>query len=382
MKRARIALMSGAALLGPITSTPCLGQFCDVERLGSMPLDARFELEIEGPTLFARSLDGVRIVDISDPNAPALISTIDGLDGNDIEIVGTTMYVADFLGRLVIVDVSDPATPVQLSEIATPGPEFLEIEGTTAVVASQFASTVTLFDVSDRSQPAQVSQFRIGDRIESLEVRWPHAFLSNTDDLIILDISDPLNPRELGRYNSGLDGVSFIGLQDSLAFVREARGADRLLQLVNVGRPEAMRLFRTGIFDFREFAPPYEIQGDWLISQARFSNMAIHSLEDRAHPRLLGTFEVASGDNAIKLIGDRLYILGRSTLEIFDIGGCPPYDFCPADLNADGVANFYDTQEFVNLYLAGKLQADFDGDGTLTPADLIAFQTSLAAGCP
>jgi hypothetical protein len=59
------------------------------------------------------------------------------------------------------------------------------------------------------------------------------------------------------------------------------------------------------------------------------------------------------------------------------------YDsLCRADLNGDGVLDFFDFLEFQDLFAAGDPRADFDGSGVLDFFDFLAFQNEFAAGCP
>src|SRR5690606_2692389 len=72
-----------------------------------------------------------------------------------------------------------------------------------------------------------------------------------------------------------------------------------------------------------------------------------------------------------------IYIVDQGG-EIFQIIGRT----CRADINDDGMLDFFDFIEFQNLFAAGDLRADFTGDGVLDFFDFIEFQTAFAAGCP
>jgi hypothetical protein len=54
---------------------------------------------------------------------------------------------------------------------------------------------------------------------------------------------------------------------------------------------------------------------------------------------------------------------------------------CPADLDGDGKATFFDFLVFQDAFARGDLTADFDVDGELTFFDFLAFQQVFAAGC-
>lgn len=59
-----------------------------------------------------------------------------------------------------------------------------------------------------------------------------------------------------------------------------------------------------------------------------------------------------------------------------------PAVVCEADLNNDGVLNFFDVSIFLNAYLAGDPLADFTGDGILSFFDVSYFLQDYTAGCP
>ncbi len=55
---------------------------------------------------------------------------------------------------------------------------------------------------------------------------------------------------------------------------------------------------------------------------------------------------------------------------------------CPADLNDDGLYNFFDISTFLSLFSALDLAADFNDDGLFNFFDVSAFLGAFAAGCP
>ncbi len=59
-----------------------------------------------------------------------------------------------------------------------------------------------------------------------------------------------------------------------------------------------------------------------------------------------------------------------------------PAVVCEADLNSDGVLNFFDVSIFLNAFNAGDPIADFTGDGVLNFFDISYFLQDYTAGCP
>ncbi len=56
-------------------------------------------------------------------------------------------------------------------------------------------------------------------------------------------------------------------------------------------------------------------------------------------------------------------------------------DFCPADLNSDGVLNFFDVSEFLVAFSKQEVSADFNLDGVFDFFDVSLFLTEYLGGC-
>jgi hypothetical protein len=55
---------------------------------------------------------------------------------------------------------------------------------------------------------------------------------------------------------------------------------------------------------------------------------------------------------------------------------------CPADLNSDGVLNFFDVSAFLSAFNAMNPAADFNNDGLFNFFDVSAFLVAYNQGCP
>lgn len=69
---------------------------------------------------------------------------------------------------------------------------------------------------------------------------------------------------------------------------------------------------------------------------------------------------------------------GRGMFYAFEVAPPP----CPADLNQDGVLNFFDVSAFLTAYSNEDPAVDFDGNGQFNFFDVSAFLTSYGTGCP
>ena len=130
-----------------------VGQYFRLGSVGEMVLDGGF-------LYVAAAGDGTLVFDVTDPNAPVLVSTIRGegfssygfyFNATGIDIVGTLIYIASD-NSFIIADISDPAAPVIVSEVKSPaGGRKVTVQGNFAYLAAD--SRLEVWDVSDASNP-------------------------------------------------------------------------------------------------------------------------------------------------------------------------------------------------------------------------------------
>ncbi len=235
----------------------------------------------------SQTSDGIQIINISNPAAPTVVSSIsdgstfDTLDGaHDITTVqiGSSIYalVAAFDDNGVqIINITDPAAPTAVSSITDGASDggtgtFDELLGaidiTTvqigssvyALVASQFDSGVQIIDITDPAAPTAVSSITDGDTFDELSGAYgittvqidsfTYALVvSNGDNGIqIIDITDPATPTAVSSISDGntfdtLDGatdiaVVTIGLS---TYALVTAFLDDGIQIINITNPAA-----------------------------------------------------------------------------------------------------------------------------------------------
>ncbi len=164
----------------------------------------------------ARYSDGLRILDVSDPAAirevaHAPIQTA-GEIYNDVKLVGGVAFMASDKHGVVSFDVSNPPRPVRLPNLVDGyNVHSVFILGTTLYACAidwagtGVASGLAMFDISNPRAPTQLGQLYQPERaalLHDLYVEPGRAYLDYWDaGLIIVDLTDPLRPRELGRYD-------------------------------------------------------------------------------------------------------------------------------------------------------------------------------------
>ena len=151
--------------------------------------------------------EGAKLVmlDVADPSAPRTIGPFVPLAaGAGLAVSGTTVYVADVHGGLRVVDVSTPDTP-RIQAVLD------EVRGAAGVVSrgrfiyaarldSASSGGLAIVDVSDTERPWVVGNYALAGGAWDLAIDRDVVFLAARDrGLIVLDVSNPAEPREIER---------------------------------------------------------------------------------------------------------------------------------------------------------------------------------------
>ena len=236
--------------------------------------------------------DGIQIIDITNPAAPTVVSSItdggvdddnntyDELDGpRDITTVtineSTYALIASFRDDSIqIIDITDPAVPIAVSSVID-GDIFTELggasgittitigESTYALVASSTDDGVQIIDITDPAVPTAVSSITDGDTdkdnntfdqlrgavdITAVKIgSSTYALVAGSADngIQIIDITDPAAPTAASSVTDGttfdaLDGannITTITIGES-TYALVTGSADNGVQIIDITNPE------------------------------------------------------------------------------------------------------------------------------------------------
>lgn len=167
--------------------------------------NSAYDLEVRDGIVYLADYGSVRAIDVSNPRRPSLISALD-TSARAIALEGDLAYVAG----LRVIDVSDPArlsevgsVPLRLGEPTDVGVS----EGLALVVGNSFSgccSSFSVVDVSHAASPVELSWRQLGFEAFDVELEGPLAFVATWSSyaaigvLHAIDVSRPQSPLELG----------------------------------------------------------------------------------------------------------------------------------------------------------------------------------------
>jgi len=196
--------------------------------------------------LTSRGCQGLHMVDIDDPLDPTFVGCSDPGGSHDAQCVIYQGPDEDYAGREIclrmsgdrfqISDVTDKTNAVTLSTATHPNPAYMHqgwltddqryfiMNDESDVIAGNVPTTRTLiWDVTDLEDPLLAREFMGSDpaSAHNLYVKGDFTYQANYKyGLHILDTSDPLNPVEVGKFDTApyVDGAGFGGAWSTYPF--------------------------------------------------------------------------------------------------------------------------------------------------------------------
>ncbi len=181
---------------------------------------------------------GLRIVDVSNHNAPTVAASIaTGGNANDVKVVGNTAYVAAGTAGLKIFDVTSPLAPQAIGTgVTLPGVSWdVEVSGGMAYVVAGTASGLRLVDVSNPANPILRGSLTLPGTTKAVAVDSSRnlAVAVGTSGLFTVSVANPTSPQLLGSVSWGGDPRD-VALKGTFALVADMT---RSLSAVDIGNP-------------------------------------------------------------------------------------------------------------------------------------------------
>ncbi|MFH1844874.1 MAG: hypothetical protein ABIF77_16915 [bacterium] len=275
-------------------------------------------IAISGDYLYMAAYDGgFSVLDISDPTNPILLDVFDtpGL-AMKVAIAGDQAYLADGEGGLQVVRVADPVLPPRrVGSLEASGLGDLIVVGDH--IFSVGYEGLQVIDISDLRRPEIVWNNGF-PYVYDLVASGDYAYLSGANyGLLILDISDPVNPVYLGNCETPGSGLA-VAITDRYAFI--ADDEDFGVEVIDFADP-------TNPVNVGSYYEPggcwpkdVAIAGDRAYIAGYATDLVVLDISDPTNPAYLGSSDVTPGaSRRLAVAGDHAYLVDSWGLHVVDI---------------------------------------------------------------
>jgi hypothetical protein len=300
----------------------------------------------------------LQILDVTDPTHPVALGRYEDIPSPAGEIVAQQDKV--FLaasGELVVIDASDPHQPAVAGSYEPHG-----LPGTTRGLAAAGdhiyvaagRDGLSIVGVSDPGNPRVVGRLDMPGYAWNVAPWAGHAYIAAEDaGLRVIDVRDPTAPVEVGHHDpagrpafysdiaiaAGRPGpASDSSAGRAYAYVADAIPEDTSLRIIDISDPadprEASRLpLAVGIAgDVRAYG--VVVSGDYAYLAVGAAGLRVVDISDPSAPVEVGAYDVPGRADNLAVAGDRVYLIDGD-LRILDV----------SDPTAPREVGFYDVPD-------------------------------------
>ena len=268
---------------------------------------------VMGQYLFIGTLDSLIVMSLSDPAQPVREHSLFTGWVYDISIFDQVAFLTRQGHGLALYDISDPLAPAFLSRI--------EYWASKAKFRSPYVYTlgngggpIYIHDLTDMALPGiDVGRITYGDQNNALEVEDNIGYLAQGSQLVILDLNDPAQIRQIASV--AVDDCSSLAVNDGYCYVA-ARWAG--WSVFNITNPEdPMMVKKIGTVDRVE---DIKIRGHHAYLADWGGGIRIYDILDPGNPIELGRYVTEKDFQRLILVDSFVYAFERQFgLKIIDI---------------------------------------------------------------
>ncbi len=243
-------------------------------------------LFIKNHYVFTKCWYGIFIYDISDLLNPALVSRYlsTPVPGVDITVDGNMVYLVDYNYGFRVLDFSDPTRGYErgyYKDFSTFYRVVAKDSFAYVYYSTYTSSGIKVFDVRIPENPTVVTSFSTGGSIEDIAIKDTFLYILRHNRLKIYSIGNRGNPVLVGTVDS-LSWSQEFCLSDSFAYILSNSGS-RHIVIVNISDP--VNPYIVGEFDTTGFAPrKIALQGNYLYAVGYYGGNFIFYVVDISNP--------------------------------------------------------------------------------------------------
>ena len=258
---------------------------------------------------------GLRIVNISNPNVPALTGTFNTTGYSwGVDISGNYAYIADGSAGLQIVNISNPAAPSLTGTYNTSGSAYhVRVAGSYAYVADGSAG-LNIVDIANPAAPVSIGSYNTPGSALGVQIVGSYAYIADgSQGLRILDVSNPAAPVSVGSYDTSGSAYGIYVSGDYAYIADDYQG----LKIIDISNPASPTL--TGHYDTSGRAYSLKVSGDYAYIADYTGGLKIINIRYKTAPFLVGKCTDATRVYWLDVSGDYAYLVGDPTLSVVDI---------------------------------------------------------------
>lgn len=240
---------------------------------------------------------GIRVFDISDPNMPIQVGYSEDLPIDKVKISEGKLFTNNFYGHFWDISKIKNTADLDLNFVISK-----RVTNPT-IIDSTFISEEMIFDESLESL----------EWVENISIIGNNAYLSNDYGITIFDISDPLNPIEMG--NAEVPGSWRVAVSGDFAYIASLKKGLVILDISDLENP-----IEVGSYDTPGEAADIAVVGNYAYVCDYEHGMRIIDVSDPSNSFEVGSYDDRGQARRVVVVDDIAYLAnGLEGFTIIDV---------------------------------------------------------------
>lgn len=266
---------------------------------------AYFPYYSNGKVYVAYGTAGLRILDVTSPSSPLLLSTF-ALSGEarGVAVKGNFAYVIGRDAGVHIVDVSNAANPVLLKTIPTSRSRGIAINGNYAYVATRDSGLI-VWNVTDPANPIKKAAVK-GIDVENVASAGNVVGTSFYSSIRFYDITNPESPVAKGStptFKTGNEGFSIVG---NYAYVPDGDSL-KIFNISNLNTPILISKIKTGGYGYIT-----SVVGNYCYVASEGTGVRAINISNPAVPVEAGYYDDVPQSRGVTANGKYIYVAEKT----------------------------------------------------------------------
>jgi len=262
-----------------------------------------------GKVFIAYGSAGLRIIDVSSPSSPSLLSTV-ALSGDSRAVVvgGNYAYVAARDSGVHIINVINAASPVKIKTIKTPRARGVATNGTILCVAAS-DSGMGLIDISDPANASVISYTGSSVYGENVTVNGNIAGLTDYGQITFYDITTltvPVKKGSTGPIKIGNNGNEGFVIDDTFAYVPVGDSL-KIFNITDLMAPTLVSKIKTGGYGYTA-----AIAGNYCYVASEGTGVRAINISNPLAPVEDGYYDFIAQSRGVTVDGKYVYVAEKA----------------------------------------------------------------------
>ncbi len=293
-----------------VTGTALTQNRWNITLVGQWSEEACHRVALNGHYAYVSSGNLLMVLDISDVTAPVKMGELSLQDNiYDIKVSGDYAYVANWNEGLRIIDISDPEAPIEAGFLYEPHLLDVALSGGYAYT-SIGGEDLRIIDIADPGWPVQVGAYwpEVGSSAVAVSGNYAYImsgeWMANAGFFQIINIEDPALPYETGKISTPNYGNN-VEVQGNYAYV-----ANYGLSIINIENPEIPSLIS---FQVLEDLYDLAVSGNYAYVADGNAGLRILNISDPISPVQEGYYNTSGHIVDVEVSGSYAFIAAEQS---------------------------------------------------------------------